>query len=122
MGLALMFVLIRKSLIGGNSGRVFSTASEVAMCALSDMFLVRYRERFIMYKAQRSVFITASGVCGAQRWVFSTSPGARGDFLNFDQVAFSITPSITSTVPSVPVTSSTKVALYVPAPVRGISW
>ena len=31
------------------------------MYAFSDMFLVRYRERFIMYKAQRSVFITASG-------------------------------------------------------------
>lgn len=53
------------------------------MCAFSDMFLVRYRERFIMYKAQRSVFITASGACGAQRWVFITSSGARVNFYKF---------------------------------------
>ena len=31
------------------------------MRAFSDMFLVRYRERLIMYKAQRSVFSTVSG-------------------------------------------------------------
>ena len=77
------------------------------MYAFSDMFLVRYRERVIMCKAQRSVFSTVSG--------------AWGDFLNLDQVAFSIEFVITSTVPSVPVTSSVKLALYVPAPVRGIS-
>ena len=76
MGLALMFVLIRKSLIGGNSGRVFSTASGVAMCAFSDMFLVRYRERFIMYKAQRSVFITVSGARALSGGFLVPSPGA----------------------------------------------
>ena len=71
--------------------------------SLSEVFLLQLRER------------------GRSAVGFIASPGVRGDFLNLDQVAFSIVSVITSTVPSVPVTSSVKVALYVPDPVRAIS-
>lgn len=91
-GLALVLLCLKSHsfALGQPSGArgtfsVVSGGAEAAILLTRGGFLLRHREglKVAFLFARRSVFITASGACGAQRWVFITSPGAQMRFSQF---------------------------------------